>query len=131
MTLTSIPTQQQLTFTQFLEQRPDEAGRYELVNGEIVRTLPTRQHEDIADFIADTLIELKTGDGIVLYTDGITEAQNRQRQQYGLQRLCKVVSQNWQGEAEAIKQSVIEDLFLFMGEQKQIDDVTLLVLKKN
>ncbi|MFM6401972.1 Uma2 family endonuclease [Planktothrix sp.] len=53
MTLTSIPTQQKLTFTQFLEQLPNEAGRYELVNGEIVRTLPTRQHEDIADFIAD------------------------------------------------------------------------------
>lgn len=51
MTLTSIPTQQQLTFTQFLEQLPDEGGRYELVNGEILRTLPTRQHEDIADFI--------------------------------------------------------------------------------
>lgn len=51
MTLTSIPTKQ-LTFTEFLEQLPDDAGRYELVNGEIVRTLATRQHDNIADFIA-------------------------------------------------------------------------------
>ncbi|OIP70779.1 MAG: hypothetical protein AUK43_08440 [Oscillatoriales cyanobacterium CG2_30_40_61] len=51
MTLTSIPTKQ-LTFTEFLEQLPDEAGRYEFVNGEIVRTLATRQHDNIADFIA-------------------------------------------------------------------------------
>jgi Uma2 family endonuclease len=41
----------QLTFEQFLEQLPDEEGRYELVNGEIVRILSTRKHEDIADFL--------------------------------------------------------------------------------
>lgn len=49
MTTTINP--QQLTFEQFVQQLPDEAGRYELVNGEIVRILATKQHEDIADFI--------------------------------------------------------------------------------
>lgn len=93
--------------------------------------LPLGLDEDISDFISHTLIELKTGDGVVLYTDGITEAKNLQKQQYGLQRLCNIVSQNWEGDAEAIKQAVIQDLFLFMGEQKQFDDITLLVLKKN
>jgi Uma2 family endonuclease len=44
---------QQLTFEQFLEQLPDEEGRYELVNEEIVRILSTRKHDNIADFIAD------------------------------------------------------------------------------
>lgn len=44
---------QELTFEQFL-QYPAE-GRYELVDGEIVRILAPRQHEDVADFIADTL----------------------------------------------------------------------------
>jgi Uma2 family endonuclease len=39
-----------LTFEEFLELRP-EAGRYELVDGEIVRFLPTRQHDNVADFI--------------------------------------------------------------------------------
>jgi Uma2 family endonuclease len=43
--------QPKLTFKQFLEQCPED-GRYELVNGEIVRVLATRQHEDVADFIA-------------------------------------------------------------------------------
>ncbi|MGB7442689.1 MAG: Uma2 family endonuclease [Coleofasciculaceae cyanobacterium] len=47
-------TNQQLTFEQFLEYEIAEEGRYELVNGEIVRILPTRQHENVADFIADT-----------------------------------------------------------------------------
>ena len=52
MTTTTQP-KQKLTFEQFL-QYPGE-GRYELVDGEIVRILATRQHEDVADFIADTL----------------------------------------------------------------------------
>lgn len=48
---TSFVTNQKLTFAQFVEQLPDEDGRYELVNGEIVRILATRQHDDVADFI--------------------------------------------------------------------------------
>jgi Uma2 family endonuclease len=52
MTLTADRFQQKLTLAQFVEQLPDREGRYELVNGEIMRILATRQHEDIADFIA-------------------------------------------------------------------------------
>jgi Uma2 family endonuclease len=66
---------QKLTFDQFLEQYPED-GRYELVDGEIVRISATRQHEDIADFIADAMKEevklhklnYKVSDRIVLAT---------------------------------------------------------------
>jgi Uma2 family endonuclease len=66
---------QKLTFDQFLEQYPED-GRYELVNGEVVRVLATRQHEDIADFIADAMkdevklrqLNYKVSDRIVLAT---------------------------------------------------------------
>lgn len=66
---------QKLTFNQFLEQYPED-GRYELVNGEIVRILATRQNKDIADFIADGMKEevklrqlnYKVSDRIVLAT---------------------------------------------------------------
>ncbi len=52
--MTTTQTKQQLTFEQFLEYDVEEEGRYELVNGEIVRILPTRQHETIAEFISDS-----------------------------------------------------------------------------
>ena len=55
MTLTSNQPKQKLTLAQFVERLPDEEGRYELVNGEIMRKLATRRHETIAEFIADTL----------------------------------------------------------------------------
>lgn len=43
---------QKLTFQQFLEQYPED-GRYELIDGELVRILATRRHENVADFIED------------------------------------------------------------------------------
>ena len=48
-------TDSHLSFYQFLENLPDEAGDYELVNEQIVRRRPTRNHDDIADAITDTL----------------------------------------------------------------------------
>ncbi|NWF59702.1 MAG: Uma2 family endonuclease [Fischerella sp.] len=52
--MTTTTPKQLLTFEQFLEQDLDEEGRYELVNGEIVRILPTRQHDNIAEYISDS-----------------------------------------------------------------------------
>lgn len=49
--MTITPLKQALTLEEFVTHLPDEEGRYELVNGEIMRILPTRQHEDKADLI--------------------------------------------------------------------------------
>jgi Uma2 family endonuclease len=49
----AIQPQQKLTFEQFLDQCPSE-GRYEFVDGEIVRVLATRKHDKVAEFISDT-----------------------------------------------------------------------------
>lgn len=48
-----VQTTRPLTFEEFLESRPED-GRFELVNGEIVRILATRQHDNVAEFISDT-----------------------------------------------------------------------------
>ena len=53
---------------------------------------------------------------MVLYTDGITEAFDIARQQYGIERLCKVVSQNCKSTALEIKQAVIEHVRLGVAE---------------
>jgi Uma2 family endonuclease len=60
MSLTTDKAKQQISFEQFIEELPDEEGRYELVNGEIMRILATRQHDNVAEFIADTFkVEVK------------------------------------------------------------------------
>ncbi|MEN8217932.1 MAG: SpoIIE family protein phosphatase [Pseudomonadota bacterium] len=85
---------------------------------------------DIANFVSDTKVQLNQGDVVVLYTDGITEAENIEGKFYGLERLCEVVKQNWQRTAQEILHSVIEDVKQFIGNQKVFDDITLLVLKR-
>lgn len=43
---------QGLNFTDFLAQYPDNGGRYELIEGELVEVRPTGAHETIGGFIA-------------------------------------------------------------------------------
>ena len=101
---------------------------------ELIDTLDLGFHvgleDDIASFTNQVTVPLNPGDVVVLYTDGITEAENIGRQMYGLERLGQVIQQNWQQTAEEIRKAVINDVRQFIGEQKVFDDITLLVLKQ-
>jgi len=91
---------------------------------------PIALDDDIAEFISHISLELQLGDGIVLYTDGIPEAQDIKKKQYGIEQMCEVISQNWHLSAQEIKQAVIDDLRGHIGTQKVVDDITLLVVKR-
>ncbi|MEG3924979.1 SpoIIE family protein phosphatase [Microcoleus sp. D3_18a_C4] len=85
---------------------------------------------DIAEFVAEKIVHLRSGDVVVLYTDGITEAKNMDKVLYGLDRLIEVIEINWQRSAAEIRHAVIKDVRSHIGEQKVFDDITLLVLKQ-
>jgi len=91
---------------------------------------PVGMLDQIDKFVKETTLQIQSGAGIVLYTDGITEATNDAGQQYGLTQLCNVVQQNWSQSAEQIKQAIVTDVKQFIGSQKVYDDLTLLVLKR-
>ena len=91
---------------------------------------PIGLEETIEDFIFQAQVYLNQGDIVVLYTDGITEAENYLGEHYGLEKLCAVVQQNWQESANNIRQAVIEDLRSHIGVEKVYDDITLVVLKQ-
>jgi len=84
----------------------------------------------IVQFVGEIPIDLTPGDGIVLYSDGITEAENVAGEFYGLERLCATLSQHWAKSASEIKQAVVTDIRQFIGRQKVLDDLTLLVIKQ-
>lgn len=85
---------------------------------------------DIEPFIEVTEIVLHSGDGIVLYTNGLIELAHPMRGQYGLERLCKIISHNWQKMVHEIQQAVIEDVRQHQGTLKLQEDITLLIIKK-
>ncbi|MBZ8179791.1 SpoIIE family protein phosphatase [Oscillatoria salina] len=91
---------------------------------------PIGLEPEIADFIARENIQLNLGDLVVLYTDGITEAEDVSGVHYGLERLCEVIQLNRHYSAEEIKQVVIDDLRKHIGLQKMFDDLTLVILKQ-
>lgn len=86
--------------------------------------------ESIKDFVFETKIPLAKSEVVVLYTDGITEAENSQGSHYGLEKLCAVVQQNWQRSAQDIRQAVIQDLRSHIGTEQVYDDITLVILKR-
>ena len=85
---------------------------------------------EIADFIDQTTVKLNSEDVVILYSDGITEAENINKQLYGLEKLCQIVRENRALSAQEIRQAVIEDLRQFIGNQKVFDDITLVILKQ-
>lgn len=105
------------------------SGAVERVNT-INLGFPVGLVDDIAQFVGQTTITLQPGDGMVLYTDGITEAENMAGEQYGLERLCALVSRHWSSPSEAIKDVVVADVANYIGTQTVYDDVTLVVLKQ-
>lgn len=91
---------------------------------------PVGMLDDISEFIAQHHITLDVGDGIVLYTDGITEAQNDHRQLYGMERLLTIVEQSWHLPSQEIRAAIVEDVRSHIGTHRVYDDITLVVLKR-
>ena len=91
---------------------------------------PIGLEETIEDFVFQAQIDLNEGDVVILYTDGITEAENILGEHYGLENLCEILTRNWQQSAQDIRQAVIEDLRSHIGVEKVYDDITLVVLKQ-
>ena len=91
---------------------------------------PIGLDEDIADWIAEEEVKLNQGDIVVLYTDGITEAKDMDRELYGLERLVEVAKNSYQLSAVEIREAIIEDVRKHIGTQVVFDDITLVVLKQ-
>jgi len=77
----------------------------------------------------ETPINIETGDCILFYTDGIIEARNAIKTQYGVDRLKDVLRKNYQLDPNRLIEQIMKDLDLFLDGVSSGDDITLLVLK--
>ncbi len=74
---------------------------------------------------------LEPGDGIYLYTDGVTEAVNTENVLYGEERLLSVLNKNADESVSTVCEKVKADVDSFAGETPQFDDITMLCLNYN
>jgi len=91
---------------------------------------PIGLERDIAPFVHQQQVSLNAGDTVILYTDGIVEADNDRGVAYGLESLCAIVGQHWQKSAAELRQIIIDDVRRHVGNCQVRDDMTLLAIKK-
>ena len=72
-------------------------------------------------------LQLKAGDRLFLYTDGVPEATNAESELYGEDRLLSFMNQNATLQATQLLPALKADIDAFVGEAPQFDDITMLM----
>ena len=74
-------------------------------------------------------IAMEPNDCLILYSDGVDEAQSITQEFFGVDRLINVIQRHARGTADILLQKIIEEVKLFSKGVSQSDDITLLVIK--
>jgi|GEM_PF-2133491 len=80
--------------------------------------------------IKNESIKLKKGDLLFIYTDGITEAMNSKREEYGELRLLEAIKKYHHLPAQEVSDKVLDDIQDFTAGFPQSDDITYVVVKE-
>lgn len=76
-------------------------------------------------------LQLLPGDLLVLYSDGVTDALNSAGEQYGVERVTRLVQEHAIKGAQGVCDAIFEDVLDFTGSVSQFDDITLQVIAFN
>ena len=80
--------------------------------------------------LEEKCVTLETGDLVVLYTDGVTDAINADEEEFGLARLTEVIQRTRERSPSDIIAAINDEVMTFVGDVPQFDDFTLVVLKR-
>jgi sigma-B regulation protein RsbU (phosphoserine phosphatase) len=72
---------------------------------------------------------LVTGDVLVFYTDGVTEAENASEEEFGVERLSAIVQRDFALSAEELVANILAGAASFSTDVGFQDDVTILVVR--
>ena len=67
---------------------------------------------------------------MLMYTDGVTEAQNTERQLFDEERLLSTLAANAGGTSHDIERAIFDAVTSFAGEAPQFDDMTCVVVRR-
>jgi hypothetical protein len=79
--------------------------------------------------IEERKIAIRRGDVFVLYTDGISEAMNERKEEFGPERLEAIVAQQSHLSASEIMSQIQHEVREFTGATEQHDDMTMIIIK--
>lgn len=94
----------------------------------ISRTMPIGVMADNPNY-TDQKVKMAKGDVILVFTDGVSEAMNLNRDEFSEEKMYEIVEGIPQLSAQEINQTIIHELDKFVGEAPQHDDISLIVAK--
>jgi sigma-B regulation protein RsbU (phosphoserine phosphatase) len=93
--------------------------------------VPMSTESQFADAVEELQLQLEDGDAFIFYSDGITEAINREGQQYGVERLESFLHERWSSNSapsvSSLAGSLVEEIDSFSGYAQQRDDITFVL----
>jgi sigma-B regulation protein RsbU (phosphoserine phosphatase) len=93
------------------------------INGTVVGAFPTSKYDE-------SKVELRAGDLLVCYTDGITEPENEYGEMFGEERLIELVSKNADRDDHRVIEVVMDAVRQWTGAPELSDDMTVLLARK-
>lgn len=85
--------------------------------------------DKFSDFIEEVAIPLQQGERYLIYTDGLVDASDPQKNSYGFRRLCDVLSRDQNSDSEALIATIMADIKAFTRGAPYHDDLTILALQ--
>ena len=85
--------------------------------------------EEEAEFQQES-IQLKPGDLVVCYTDGVLDANNNQWELFDMDRFLAVIDENVNASAKALLEAIEGAVCSFVGDVLPYDDITVLIIKR-
>jgi sigma-B regulation protein RsbU (phosphoserine phosphatase) len=75
-------------------------------------------------------LHLCKGDILVVYSDGLTDAQNRQEEMFGEERLLEIIRQQAPSGSQILEQQFLKAIEEFTQGMPQTDDITFVTVEK-
>jgi sigma-B regulation protein RsbU (phosphoserine phosphatase) len=102
-------------------------------NGEVIE-LPKSRDMMVGAFDGvkyhEATLQLDKGDAMIMFTDGVTEAMNESREEFGTARLVESLEDVAMRNCKEIIDTVKADIATFVDGAEQSDDITLLAFKR-
>jgi len=87
------------------------------------------RNDSFKNYVFVNRMNFQKDDIIVLYTDGISEASNHSGEEFGYERMKKILTENAKYDAVSIQKTFIKKLFEFCEDKNLNDDYTMVVIK--
>jgi sigma-B regulation protein RsbU (phosphoserine phosphatase) len=117
---------------QFISAGHNTAYLFRSSTGKIEELIPDSYVLGMFDFASyqSRAFHLEKGDILVVYSDGLTDAENPRQEMFGEERLLEIIQREAPSGSHALEQKVLKAIEDFTQGTPQTDDITFVVVEK-